>query len=338
MEYTWNIKKAKQQLRYLESHNQDGQYNLDIDSLKQIINNSIVPFEYMLTLKEKLEFDQEKLDEYSYFMETIEEFYNLTKRCKCGYLYEIDLPISELLCFVNDFFKEVYPEWYSLFNEVYKERRNNFQVKNSRSFELYIPGVNYSYINFQKKNTIEDLFAIVHEFTHAVVDRIKYRYSYDSKYPLVELPSLTSELISSDIINSFYTNVKEEVKYYLGGSMASLHVYAGDIIKIKNFLETHTLDNDDQIQHNIKYLTNKSVRTKEALTDKILLENICYVVPYIYAIELYYLYSKDHELFQYDMNKIITMDNCSNYFEELKRLGLVPNQHTKQFIHTIKRG
>ena len=38
------------------------------------------------------------------------------------------------------------------------------------------------------------------------------------------------------------------------------------------------------------------------------------------------------------MNKIITMDNCQNYYDEVKKLGLIPNQNVNKFIQNIKRG
>lgn len=97
-------KKAREQLRYLERSNVNGKFDIDIDILKSLINDEITPFAQTLSLKEKLEFDKEKINEYSYFLKPIEDFYNITKKCRSGYLYEIDLSISDLLTFVNDFF------------------------------------------------------------------------------------------------------------------------------------------------------------------------------------------------------------------------------------------
>lgn len=338
MKYTWNIKNAKQQRNFLLQNNQNGKYNIEIDMINQIIDDKVTPFEHSSSLQEKLIFDKEKIDEYSYFLKTIENFYNLTTDIKCGYLYEIDLPINELLTFVNDFFHDALPEWYEIFESVYKEKKNNFRVNGKRSYELYIPGINYSYINYGRRMTIEDLFAIIHEYTHAVIDRIKFRYSYDNKYPFVELSSITAEMIAKDFIKSYYTNVNEEIKNYFLGAIASINTFANHILLANQFLESYSLDNEEQIKYNLQYFANGSKRMVNNLTNKLQIENICYVVPYIYAIEFYFLYLEDSELFQYDINKIITMDNCSNYFEEVKKLGLIPNQNTKRFIQNIKRG
>lgn len=335
---SWNLKKAKQQKEFLIQNNENGKYDVDIDLINRIIDGTVTPFDVSLSLKEKLEFDKEKIDEYDSFIKPIEEFHHLTKKVKSGYLWEINLPINELLTFVNDFFHDALPEWYHLFLEVYKEKNNNFQIANKRCFELYIPGVNYSYISYERKLTIEDLFSIVHEYTHAIVDRIKYRYSYDNNYPFVELPSITAELIAKDIIKAYYTNVNEEIKNYFIGFIASLNEYAKNILLAKKFLDTYSLDDEEQIEYNLKHFAKSSKRNSSSFTDKLQLENICYVVPFIYAVELYYIYLSDTELFQYDMNKIITMDNCSNYFNEVKKLGLVANQNTNKFIQNIKRG
>lgn len=339
MEYSsWNLKKAKQQKRFLVQNNQDGKYDIDIDMIDRIIDGTVIPFDAPLSLKEKLEYDREKLEEYEYFIKPIEEMYSLTKKVKCGYLWEIDLPINELMTFVNDFFRDALTEWYQIFLEVYKERKNNFQVGNKRCCELYIPGVNYSYITYERKYTIEDLFSIVHEYTHAIVDRIKFRYSYDNKYPFVELPSLAAEMIAKDMIKNYYTNISGEIKNYFVGSVASINEFAKNILMAKKFLDTYSLDDEEQIKYSLNYFTNFSKRKSNALINKLQLENICYVVPFMYAMELYFIYLNDVELFQYDINKIITMDNCSNFLEEVKKLGLVPNQNTNNFIQNIKRG
>lgn len=182
------------------------------------------------------------------------------------------------------------------------------------------------------------MFAIVHEYTHAVVDHIKFRYSYDNKYPLVELPSMTSELIAGDIINCYYTNLGEEVRNYLLASVSSLNQFAKELLKADEFLSTHTLDNDEQLKYNINYFSKKSKELKMSLSNRLQLENICYLIPFIYSVELYNLYNKDKELFLYDMDKIITMENSDNYYEELKRLGLVPNQNMRKHVERIKRG
>ena len=335
---SWNLKKAKQQKCFLVQNNVDGKYDIDIDRINSIIDNMLTPFDSPLTLKEKLEYDKEKIDEYEYFIKPIEEFYNLTKKVKIGYLWGFDLPINELLYFVNDFFRDNLPEWYGIFEKVYKEKKNNFRVSNKRCCELYIPGINYSYINYERKLTVEDLFSIVHEYTHAVVDHIKFRHSYDDKYPFIELPSLTAEMIAKDIIKSYYTNIGEEVRNYFFGSLASINMFAKNILYAKNFFDAYTLDDEDQINYYLDFYTNFSKIKRSNLTDKLQLENICYVIPFIYAIELYYIYLEDNELFQYNMNKIITMDNCQNYYDEVKKLGLIPNQNVNKFIQNIKRG
>lgn len=335
---TWNLKKAKQQRKFLVKNNIDGRYDIDIELINSIINETVSPFDHSLSLKEKLEYDKEKLDEYAYFMKAIESFYNTTKKFKIGSLWQLSVPIDDLMTFVNDFFRETFPDWYGLFNSVYKERRNNFRMGKKRSCELYIPGVDYSYIEFKKSSSIEDLFAIVHEYTHTIVDRIKYRESYDEHYPFIELPSITAEMIAKEFVKSYYSKVKGDIRDYFMGFMAAMNNYAKNILMAQKFLDKYSLENEMQIKNNLRVFTNYSKIDDEALTDKLQLENICYVVPYIYAIEFYFLYQKDKELFQYNMKKTITMEDGNNYLKEMKKLGLVPNQNINNFIQNIKRG
>lgn len=124
----WNIRNVKHQIRYLQHNNQNGKYNIDIEILKQIIDNSIIPFEHEFTLKEKLLYDKEKLNEYNYFLNDIKNFTSYNIGDHDYSLNVINIPISELLIFVNDFFKEVFPSWYNIFNKVYREKHNNLKV------------------------------------------------------------------------------------------------------------------------------------------------------------------------------------------------------------------
>ena len=53
--------KAKQQKCFLVQNNVDGKYDIDIDRINSIIDNMLTPFDSPLTLKEKLEYDKEKI-------------------------------------------------------------------------------------------------------------------------------------------------------------------------------------------------------------------------------------------------------------------------------------
>ncbi len=108
----WNKRKMRQQIGYLIQNNEEEKNSFSIDVLRDIYNDEVSPFDYSLSLSEKITRDYDVLKEYEYYLDDIQKFsfYSLEK---VNYdFHYIDLPVNELLYFVNDYFKDIFPNWY----------------------------------------------------------------------------------------------------------------------------------------------------------------------------------------------------------------------------------
>ena len=59
----------------------------------------------------------------------------------------------------------------------------------------------------------------------------------------------------------------------------------------------------------------------------------------MYALELYMLYQKDKDLALHYIKQIIMMRGNSEkqYYYNIKRLGIIPNEHLQEFQENLKR-
>lgn len=336
----WNIRNIKKQLNNCKNRT-DKDFSLDVNLLDELLNGDIKPFgkvDFMTGFNH----DKKILTEYRDFYEPIRELGNIRyiePIRKVSALSFIQMPYNELLSFTHDFFMSLNPEWANLFNKVYSERKNNLKFSESRSYSIFVPGIQYSYINIEKKDSVEDFFNIIHEYTHTIVDLLKYRYTYDCGYPFVELPSLFSELVAKDLILETYSGLDKEVKDYMLASLRTCINYANELVEEFNYFNSiPKLKNEDDVIKNIQRTLHLDKKAARALVSQSVIEKICYVIPIMVAIELYYIYKIDPEKCFYILNKLIYLDNCKNYIDELETLGINMNENSLRLVREIKKG
>lgn len=284
---------------------------IDAGIIKQLICDSIIPFDSTITPDDN-KYNLALLKEYSYFLKPIEDL-SKVKKIQEEELSLINIPIDSQLDFLYDFFSTVTPDWMDIFNKIYRERKKNLKINCSGNYSVYLGSIDYSYISINRNMSIDDLFNLVHEYTHTIVDRIKYRLSYMSHYPFIELPSITMEFISALLMKAFYLDIDNEVDAYLIELLNIVISYAKNIIERRDNLEENKNSND--------YFYKQS-----------LIHDLSYVIPLMYVSQLFYLYLSDKEKWMYTLNQIITMENSNNYLEDMKKLGLNPNQDLNRFI------
>ena len=68
-----------------------------------------------------------------------------------------------------------------------------------------------------------------------------------------------------------------------------------------------------------------------------ILEQFSYTIPYLTAIELYYIWKEDNVLALSLLKKLQTMPDSNNYYEELQKLGINLNEHGKEYILNITK-
>lgn len=282
---------------------------IDIGIIKQLINDTINPFDSECYSGD-LDFKNNFLKEYTYYIPYIEDFAK-TSLLEENMSSSIYIPLKSQLDFLNDFFSNTIPEWKKLFDNIYKERKKNLKVSSSGNYSVYLSSIDYSYISINRNMMIEDLFNLVHEYTHTIVDRINYRFSYNSHYPFIELPSMCMEIISALYMMDYYLDIRNDVQEYLKEIFNIVIGYARNIVDISN---------------NIKSGANE---------EQSLLHDMTYVIPFIHIFELFYLYLEDKEKWFYTLNKIINMPVSNNYLDEMKKLGLTPNKDLDRYISDL---
>ena len=63
------------------------------------------------------------------------------------------------------------------------------------------------------------------------------------------------------------------------------------------------------------------------------------IISYLFSIELYYMYLNDKEKALDTLRQIINNDfnDMEQYYSNIKRLGLIPNQNILRFQNDLKR-
>ena len=305
----WNQKLIKKQIQIC--HDMD--YKLEEEVLNELALNLIVPFQIETDKKADQETNISIINEYSYFMNPIKDLSKIKIGKVKGKISKLDMSVDDALTFTYDFFKNCVPEWLPLFEEVYKERNNNLNLSGNRCYEIYLPRINYSYLSLQQTHSVEDLFNIIHEYTHSIVNRINFFTDYNEGYPFIDLPSLSLELIAFDYINEYFHNTYlESTKTYVLLVYKTIISYAEKIVEYQdNYQRTNSYGH--------------------------ILEYISYVLPSLFTPELYYQYKEDREKWFDTIMSIIKLPSKINFLNATRELGLKPNRDTKRFLREIKR-
>lgn len=303
---SWNLIQLTIQLRKVKAMGD----KIDEDIIKQLLNDSIIPFDNDSYPNTK-EFNKAILDEYSYYLPYIQDL-SLKKPFNIPRHSQISIPIESQLEFLYEFFSTTTPEWMNLFDSIYKERKKNLKVANSGNYSIYLGSIDYSYISLNKNYEIDDLFNLVHEYTHSIIDRINYRMSYNSHYPFIEVGPLLMECISALLMREYYLDIDSNVEDYLKEILSLIITYSKNIININDNIDTCTIQRNADLIHDISY-----------------------VIPYIHIFELFYLYLSDKEKWFYTLNRIIEFPPTNNYIEEMKKLGLTPNRFMDRYINDL---
>lgn len=303
---SWNLIQLSIQLRKVKAMGD----KIDEDIIKQLLNDSIIPFDNDSYPNTK-EFNKAILDEYSYYLPYIQDL-SLKKPFNIPKHSPISIPIESQLEFLYEFFSTTTPEWMNLFDSIYKERKKNLKVANSGNYSIYLGSIDYSYISLNKNYEIDDLFNLVHEYTHSIIDRINYRMSYNSHYPFIEIGPLLMECISALLMREYYLDIDSNVEDYLKEILNLIITYSKNIININDSIDTCTIQRNADLIHDISY-----------------------VIPYIHIFELFYLYLSDKEKWFYTLNRIIEFPPTNNYIEEMKKLGLTPNRFMDRYINDL---
>lgn len=339
----WSKKKIKEQLKYLKArydYTKDERYLTDIKGLQDVLSGDIIPFDVPFTFQDRLEDDAAALELYYDFLDDIEEFSKRNaEKFNSVSIPKIDgignLTPSLLFSFLKEFFYEFDEEFGKVFDIVYAERFNNLMFSNGRSISFHLPTIQYTYINITKNDTVDDFINAVHEYTHAIVDYICYREPGYS-YPFCELVSMFMEMIAADYMTECYLGMETDLNTIRLSQAKNIVVYAENVTIEKNYFYTVGEAQDRKVViDTIQTLSGKSRTYINKLLDKTAMEKLSYTIPYLTAIELYYLYISDKERCVELVKYLIYVKSVENYNVDLNDNGIVLNEHSDEWMNTI---
>lgn len=349
MNYFWSEYNLEEKIKLLENKKKDKssieQEEIDsfIFSIKKDINylqgKHKEPLPYLIKVKK----DIIKKGTIPDIVSDIEKFSHLDHEINCNNKSNklLFLTNEDVLDITNDFYKNTNKSIYRKFLQFYNDRHNHlvfvegFHPESNITF--FIPYFNEIYMSINKTNSLSTLYSSIHEFGHA----ISFNYNpkgalYDkNKRLFIEIETLFFELVASDY---FVKTIDSKNEYQEIIQNHYLFLYESmiftDRMKIANLFMNKEVSSNEEF----KKICNNELKFDNKYLDNIMKQNtleiFTYLTSYLFAIELYELYKKDKELSLNSLEKIMLMNNDSTikYYKEIKKLGLIPNSHTTDFL------
>ena len=347
MQNEWNIEFIKKQIRMLKGdmlmkHMKHMPYlenQLDIGVLEALIYEDITPHELLDDFKSQLREDIFNLVNLGNFMMDIDKFSRLNRFIDKNNLSDLmyrEYNLDEFHEIMNEVFK-IDKTYLKIFNNIYKENKNNLKFTEERCYSIYIDQLKYSYINIELFNNIEDVFNITHEYAHSISDSIRY-HRHSDEYPFVELlPAFIFFITRDELLKN--KKLAEDVTNVEATEFCVHNTYARELVKECIYLTG--IESNQRRRDVIKYISKKYNKKKTdimRLFEQSTLEKLVYVIPYLVALELYNEYKFDKESAIYKLNKIITLDdNLEDYYKELKDLNINLNNTSEEYIKDLNK-
>lgn len=261
-------------------------------------------------------------------------------------LTNTSLSKRDILDLTHDFYKSLNRFFFGNFMKSYARRYDHIKFNNNNE-DLYhgattnILSQKESFIEINRENNLSDVITTIHEYMHAISALINPFHYISNKWIFTELDTSFMELIAADYLESIFKNNNGPIlKAYTHMGMASDVADLVDTFKLINY--------EDELKSN--FSNNKQLKTAakiacdltgEELEDMIFQEDTqpeTYVISYIFAIELYDLYKQDKEKALSILRKIIEMNGYTleDYYKELKKLQLLPNQHMLSYHRELQ--
>lgn len=341
----WSIDKMYDQLDYLRSLPDDKKTPqclddiINLENLLNIGNGEIPVFDFPATFREQLMEDMLAIEAYQDFLFDVKVF---SENAPVFHGFDVgavnvmkNITPNMIFKFLKEFFQQFDSEFGKTFYYVYRERFHNIKFSNNRPISYHLPSIPYSYLNLSREHTIEDFLNAVHEYTHAIVDHLCYHDS-SIDYPFGELVSVFMELVAADYLMEEYSKLDKDVNTLRLSSCKNLVIYAENIsIEHDYFSAPREIDDWKKAVQSIQDISGKSKRYIRNLLQTTALEKLSYTVPYITAIELYYLYLQDKKTCIKVLKYLIYLEANGNYNEKLKECGILLNTHSTDWVDTL---
>ena len=283
-----------------------------------------------------------RLECYEFAFPMIKNFFRLTKK----YTYDIPMPRTnslsknDLLTLCHDFYKFIGGDFYKTFLKNYKShhiRFSNSAIDDNAGYTLNIPYLKEAFISITRDYTLNDLITVIHEYEHTNQLQLNPKKIISNTYLYRELDTSFMELVALDYFDKLLNN--DDNKRILAINHIEIIKRCEALCDAINLFETERKLNIDILDiKELKDMASDYCDIPDFFLDCTLNEAFnclpeTYVIGYIFAIELYYLYQKDPEKALYHLQKFI-MTNLKDeysYFQLLQKLGLNPNENTLNY-------
>jgi len=349
--YNWTIDDIKNRLKYLENivkteENTKKRIKIaqDIKNIQYYLSNKQQSFERgQIKLLEGYHLSKEILEDISFIWGDIKEFSEVTEEplIYISPLKQTSLTKDDLLSITHDFYKSLNKHIFGNFMRNFYRRYDHIVFKNLEDSNFYrgatisIASTNESFIEIKRDFTIEDAFTTIHEYMHAISTIINHRHLYYPKTLYSEIDTIFMEIIAAEFLESIFHNGQAILDRV---SEHSRYAAIADELKSKIQL----IEYEKTLKRNFK--NNKELRCAGEVHCKLLpkeLDDILtfpvltsqeYLVSYMFALELYQMFTEDKDKALYYLNKIILLDCRSEeeYYNNIKKFGFIPNLHSQE--------
>lgn len=355
MDYYWNSKsleKRIRQLKRLKASVASPQLKAQINICLLYLNDSIKELKMQkltngqtLSLFNCLVDEDVNLDPYYSAWKHVFQFVSETKRedIYLGPAPTFSFSKDDLFALTHDFYQSILPPCtLPFFQNTFKSRKDHVRFS-SNSYEcgytMYIPFLNEAFIESQytpNGQLLADLITLIHEYAHAILFQINYsQQECIQLWPFGEYWSLFIENIAFDYFAKFPTFSSSALR----DKQMEWACYKNDaedlssIFKILEMLDNSPVYNNRHLKLLAWQKLGISECTLETLLSSPKHPNFPYVVSYILIIELLTLYSKDKDMCWHIIFQILAIeaDSVDDFYHQLLDLGIVLNEHTKEF-------
>ena len=219
---------------------------------------------------------------------------------------------------------------------VSQEQENNFA-----GISIYLPYRDEAFVEIVREHTINDIITTIHEYAHLTSYSINIFNKLSPNFYYTEIISLFFELIGADFLGTQFgidkSTILKAENHNTMSEFADITSYKIDLITFESlFLQGYTKNKDIKLIG--RDFLNLSSEKVNYLFKNENIEISDYVIGYIIALELYYIYLEDKEKAMFILKKMLLYSAKSklDYYNNIKKLGIIPNQHIEKYVTTLK--
>ncbi|MBE6156482.1 MAG: hypothetical protein E7161_01930 [Firmicutes bacterium] len=271
---------------------------------------------------------------------------NNTRIQNVSQLKQCSLTPKDILTFTHDFYKSLGSFFFNHFMKIFLRRNDHtmFLPPDAKvsyaGMTLYIPHNNEAFIQIYREYTINDIITSIHEYAHGTSYSINFLNLFAPHYFYTEIITAFFEMIGADFLSSTFG---QENSTIIKATNHNTMVEIGKVTSHKIDLITaeSLLPNGYQRNKDLKKVANELLELDSAKTEYLFSqENLDvdnYIMGYIIAMELYFIYLEDRDKALYILKKMLLQNAKSelDYFINIKKLGIIPNFHTLEYRNQL---